>query len=278
MVLRETDKTVIAGAIKLLQLFNSQKLKRIIDVLKKEDYNDDKRITCQIKFEVPVDDENLEEEIAESPLPQLEQFYFELELSSYDFYLCGEVCDLLDEEDSHTIKFHKHRLNHPEQMGDFEEFIQYVRLAIQIPQVRKKVEIKTPQAKNDKPESFQEFLRHGHELEIFGDEEDLCSFDEYKKFELETVAKRERNGLLDFRIVFREKFQDLVYEDEECSELEFNLIRGNPFALLEIGCNWSDFPPRQYQTATEVFTYIRSVTEKFYGLKKQTTKATTKRK
>lgn len=276
MVLRETDKTVIADTIKLLQLFNSKKLEKIIDVLKKEDYNDHKKIYCQIRFEIPFDDESVTEGIAESPLPQLEQIHFELELTSYGFYFFGEICGLLDEEDSHTVMFHQHRLNHSEATGDLVEFTQYVQLALQIPQVRKKIEIEAPLPKKYEPLSFEQFLQQGHELQIFEEERDLKSFEDYKNFEAETISKRERHGLIDFKIIFREIFQDLVHEDEECSELEFNLIRGNPLALLEIGCNWSDFPPRQYQTATEVFTYIRSVTENFYGLKKQTTKTSRK--
>lgn len=276
MVLREIDKTVIAGAIKLLQLFNSKKLERIIDVLKEEDYNDHKKVYCQIRFDIPFDNESVTEEIAESPLPQLEQLHFELELSPYDFYFFGEICGLLNEEDSQIVAFHQHRLNHSEETGDLVEFTQYIQLALQIPQVRKHVEIKAPLPKNYKPISFEKFLRQVHELQVFEEERDLKSFEDYKNFEAETVAKRERHGLIDFKIIFREIFQDLVHEGEECSELEFNLIRGNPLALLEIGCNWSDFPPRQYQTATEVFTYIRSVTEKFYGLKKQTTKTSRK--
>jgi len=278
MVLREIDKTVIAGAIKLLQLFNSKKLEKIIDVLKEEDYNDHKKVYCQIRFDIPFDNESVTEEIAESPLPQLEPLHFELELSPYDFYFFGEISGLLDEDDSHTIQFHQHRLNHSEETGELVEFMQYVQLALQIPQVRKHIEIKAPLPKSYKPQSFEEFLNQGHELQVFYEERCLQSFADYQNFEEETVAKRESHGLIDFKIIFREKFQDLVYEDEECSELEFNLIRGNPFALLEIGCNWSDFPPKQYGTSTEVFTYIRSITEKFYGLKTQTTKTIRKGK
>lgn len=276
MVLRETDKTVVAGAIKLLQFFNSKKFEKIITALKREDYNDLKVLRCVVEFDEFGTSESLRESIKESPLPNLERFDFTLYLSSREIFFEGNIQSLLHENDFYSAKFHQYRFNHPQNEGDIVEFGQYIKMALEIPKLKGKVDIRTPHTKPNKPLSFEEFLQKGHEIEVFGEGEDLLSFDDYKNFEAEAIAKRERNGLLDFKIIFREIFQDLVYEDEECSELEFNLIRGNPLALLEIGCNWSDFPPRQYQTATEVFTYIRSVTEKFYGLKKQTTKTSTK--
>jgi len=267
MVLREIDKTVIAGAIKLLQLFNSKKLEKIITVIKQEDYNELKVFRCVVEFDEFGTTESLRESIKESSLSNLERFEFTLYLSATEIFFEGNIQSLLDENDFYSTKFHQYRFNHPQSEGDIVEFAQYVKMALEIPKLKGKVDIRTPHTKTSKPLSFEEFLQKGHEIEVFGEGDDLLSFDDYINFEAETIAKRERNGLLDFKITFREIFQDLVHDDEECSELEFNLIRGNPFELLEIGCNWSDFPPRQYQTATEVFTYIRSVTEKFYGLK-----------
>ena len=278
MVLKEVDQEVKGGVIKLLQQFDSKKLEKIIAALKKEDYNDTKVILCEIKYEVPFEDERLKEKIAATPISRLEQFHFDLKLSPHEFYFDGNIQEILDEGDHYAAKLHQYRLGHTESVGDIDEFTQYVRLALQILQVKKKVKIKVPAAKNYKPLSFQEFLLKGHEIEVFGEDHPLKSFSDYVRFKAKTMAKRKREESLDFKIVFREKYKDLINGGTECSELEFNLKEGAPFALLEIGCNWSDFPLRQYHTATEIFTYIRSVTEKFFGLKKQTTKTSAKKK
>ncbi len=278
MVLTEIDQKVKEGIIKLLQLFHSKKLEKIIAALKNTDYNDLKALRCVIEFDEYGTSESLKESIQESLLPNLERFDFTLYLSATEIFFEGNIQALLDENDIYSTKFHQYRFNHPQSEGDIVEFSQYVKMALEIPQLKGKVDIRTPRTKTSKPKSFKEFLRQGHELQVFGEERDLKSFDDYKNFERETVAKRERDGLLDFTISFREEFDDLINDDTECSELIFNLKTGNPFALLEIECNWSDFPPRQYHTATEVFTYIRSVTEKFFALKKESRKVTSKKK
>lgn len=278
MVLKEIDPKVKGGVIKLLQLFNSKKLEKIIAALKKADYNEPKTLSCTIRFDAPCDNEEFQEKIGETAISRLEQFHFELELSSYEFYFDGNIQEILDDGDYCNAKFFQHRLSNPETEGDIDELTQYIRLAMEIPIVRKTVEIKTTTSKSSKPQSFQEFLQLGHELETFGEELPLKSFGDYVAFKAKTIARRKRNESLDFRIVFREKYYDLINEGEDSVELEFNLTHGNPFELLEISCNWSDFPPRQYKTAAEVFTYIRSVTEKYFGLKKQTIKSSTKKK
>jgi len=276
MVLTEIDQEVKTGVIKLLQLFNSKKLEKIIAAFKQEGYNDLKELRCEIEFDTAGTSESFKESINESSLPNLERFDFTLHLSATEIFFEGNIQALLDENDFYSTKFHQYRFNHPQSEGDIVEFGQYVKMALEIPQLKGKVDIRTPRTKTSKPQSFKEFLRQGHELQVFEEERELKSFDDYKDFENETVAKRERDGLLDFTIYFREEFEDRINEDTECSELIFNLKAGNPFALLEIGCNWSDFPPRQYQTATEVFTYIRSVTEKFFTLKRESRKVTHK--
>lgn len=277
MVLKEIDQEVKGGVIKLLQLFDSKKLEKIIAALKKSDYTEAKSLRCIIRFDAPCDNEEFQEKIDETPIPRLEQFHFECELSPHEFYFNGNIQELLDEGDYCNAKFFQHRLCNPETEGDIDELMQYIRLALEIPQVRKKVEIKIITSKSTKPQSFQEFLQLGHELEVFEEQLTLNSFGDYMRFKANTMAKRKRNELLDFRIVFREEYYDLMYEGYDCCELEFNLLRGNPQTLLEICCNWSEFPPNQYKTAEEVFTYIRSVTEKYFGLKKKATKTSKKK-
>ena len=63
MVLKEIDQEVKGEVIKLLQLFNSKKLEKIIAVLKKIDYNDSKVLSCQIRYEVPFEDEKLKKRL-----------------------------------------------------------------------------------------------------------------------------------------------------------------------------------------------------------------------
>ena len=278
MVLKEIDKGTKERVIKLLQLFDSEKLKNVITALKQSDYNGTKKIEIEIRFAARIKDERLKEKIGESVLPKLEQFHFALEIAAHEFYFEGNIQEVYGNSDYCSAMFHQHRLNHPEFNGDIDTLREYIRLALQIPQVKKKVKIKTRQHKSHKALSFQEFLKNGHELTVQDEDKPLNSFADYVGFKAKTMEQRKANKPLDFRIVFRGKYFDRINECDECSQLEFNLINGRPHTLLEIGCNWSEFPKGQYQNTTDVFNYIRKVTERFYNLKNKQVKTTSTKK